>query len=160
MRLRSFKTPSSPLPLFVATEPLPRKPTALSPTPLSVSFATTPVNFARGISTLINRYLSARFLRTFISPCSKAFSFLAFRRTLNQPPILLLPLLLLLLLFRGSGLLCEINLTNPFLFLFSPPSFPPDFFSFDLVRPFEIKKKKSRDTFFFFLEIWTSLLRD
>lgn len=59
--------------LFVATEPAPRKPTTLPPL-LALSFATTPVNFARGISTLINRYLSARFLRTFISPCSKAFS--------------------------------------------------------------------------------------
>lgn len=71
VHLRLEVSPLSPHPSFVATEPPPRKPTA---SPSLLSFATTPVNFARGISTLINRYLSARFLRTFISPCSKAFS--------------------------------------------------------------------------------------
>lgn len=48
-----------PPPLRVATKPpSPRKPTAPPP-----PFATTPVNFAPGISTLINRYLSARFFQ-------------------------------------------------------------------------------------------------
>lgn len=109
MRLRSFKTRSWRAPVRFSQrslQPTPRKP----PGPV----VSTPVNFAPGISTLINRYLLARSLRTFISPGSDAFSAAPSLHTKSTTD-----------LASPKRLLARINLPIPFAFFFLLFAFPP-----------------------------------